>query len=427
MMNDKVREDLASRITPAAPQRLVPRAMPPVAEEERMAVTTRRAPAVPPATPSRLSVQPPVKRETADLVAPKTSPTLVEFQNKKAPLPDWRLKVQNAVQQRRGSDAMTGQPAPLRIGDVSLAETEPVAEQPKVADRRVENAMKRIAESRAAFLKPQPSPKKAVKPAPKPLPAPIQKQFPFDVVQASVPQRPATAAAPAPARAAAQSKAPQQPVAAPAPVIIEKVDTNKLPPLEAVIEPSPAPAVIKKVEPIEPVKEEPKTPAAEFTGVKRIRICVDNTEISSTIVEDMEEEIEDLAPFSMRFGAGLFDLIIGAFGGLLLISPIAFSTTEWFTISGLLAFTGAWALFLFLYMTICLGFYGKTLGMRLFALELVDAVENEYPTLRQAAVNSSVFILSLPLAGAGFITAVFNEEHRALHDLLSGTIQVREF
>ena len=82
---------------------------------------------------------------------------------------------------------------------------------------------------------------------------------------------------------------------------------------------------------------------------------------------------------------------------------------------------------MFLYMTVCLGFSGKTLGMRLFSLELVDAAENEYPTLHQAAVNSAVYILSLIFGGTGFLTVFFNEERRAAHDLLSGTILVREF
>ncbi len=65
--------------------------------------------------------------------------------------------------------------------------------------------------------------------------------------------------------------------------------------------------------------------------------------------------------------------------------------------------------------------------MRLFSLELVDAFENEYPTLQQAAINAAVYLITLPLAGAGFLTMFYNEENRALHDLLSGTIQVREF
>jgi len=67
------------------------------------------------------------------------------------------------------------------------------------------------------------------------------------------------------------------------------------------------------------------------------------------------------------------------------------------------------------------------MGMRLFSLEIVDAMENEYPTLQQAAISSSLFLISLAFAGSGFITAFFNEERRAIHDLLSGTIVVREF
>jgi uncharacterized RDD family membrane protein YckC len=139
------------------------------------------------------------------------------------------------------------------------------------------------------------------------------------------------------------------------------------------------------------------------------------------------EEIEDLAPFSMRFSAGLFDLIIGAFAAGVLLSPLAFASEDWFNASGLLTFVCGWAIVLFIYMTACLGFFGKTMGMRLFSLELVDAVENEYPTLRQAAVNSAIFILSLITLGAGFLAVLYNEERRALHDLLSGTILVREF
>jgi uncharacterized RDD family membrane protein YckC len=129
----------------------------------------------------------------------------------------------------------------------------------------------------------------------------------------------------------------------------------------------------------------------------------------------------------MRFGAGLFDLIVGAFISMLVLAPFALNGADWFTGSGALLAGAVWAAVMFVYMTVSLGFLGKTVGMRLFSLELVDAVENEYPTLYQAAVNSSLFLLSLLFLGAGFIPVLFNEERRAVHDLLSGTILVREF
>jgi uncharacterized RDD family membrane protein YckC len=208
-------------------------------------------------------------------------------------------------------------------------------------------------------------------------------------------------------------------VRAPAPL---KRDTNKLPPL-----------AIKPFEPTVSVQAEIGEPIAspmpvEFAEIKRIRIRAENQEIQNYELPEVEgDDIEDLAQFSTRFGAGLFDLIIASFTSLLILSPVAFTRGDWFSGAGLLTFAGVSAIVMFLYMTICLGFYGKTMGMRLFSLELVDAVENEYPSLHQAAVSSSVFIISLICGGAGFLTVFFNEEKRAAHDLLSGTILVREF
>ncbi|HVF46357.1 MAG TPA: RDD family protein, partial [Pyrinomonadaceae bacterium] len=199
----------------------------------------------------------------------------------------------------------------------------------------------------------------------------------------------------------------------------EKGDTNKLPPLDTITR-------TPLASPEAPVTtEESRKP--EFAKIKRIHIPAEHVELESSDVSAASDAIEDLAPMSMRFGAGLFDLIIGVFAGMLLLSPIAFTGSDWFSMAGLAAFAGATSIFLFLYMTICLGFFGKTMGMRLFSLELVDAVENEYPTLRQAAANSALFLLTLPFAGAGFLTLFYNEEKRAVHDLLSGTILVREF
>jgi len=65
--------------------------------------------------------------------------------------------------------------------------------------------------------------------------------------------------------------------------------------------------------------------------------------------------------------------------------------------------------------------------MKLFSLELIDADLNEYPSFHQAAVSSAVYLLSLPLGGLGFLTIFFNDEKRAAHDIVSGTIIVNEF
>ena len=93
-MHDSVREELQSKITYVTTPRIVGREQPkPVSE---------------PISQRPLMVAMPIakRQETADLAVSKTSPTLVEFQNKNASLPDWRLQLQNAVQQRKGGQSV---------------------------------------------------------------------------------------------------------------------------------------------------------------------------------------------------------------------------------------------------------------------------------------------------------------------------------
>ena len=374
-------------------------------------------------TAAAVAVAPqPLKRvETADLVTPNTSPTLVGFQSKNATLPDWRIQLQNAVQQRKGGNtgaasaeqksAIAASPAivetPLRA---EVVRSTPAAKpEPNISDPRVASALRRINESRNAFLQPE-----VKKPIPVSIAVPA-KPYKFDVVAKN-----SAAAIPIPSRPSLTPK--PRLVSAPSPL---RRDTNKLPPIAMRGQPIEiAETMTDAVVDQEFVSAMP----AEFGEIKRIRIRADHQEIEGFDSAEVDtEDIEDLAQFSMRFGAGLFDLIIASFASLLILSPIAFTRGEWFTAAGVLTFGGVCAIVMFVYMTICVGFYGKTMGMRLFSLELVDAVENEYPSLHQAAVSSSVFILSLIFGGAGFLTVFFNEEKRAAHDLLSGTILVREF
>ena len=183
-------------------------------------------------------------------------------------------------------------------------------------------------------------------------------------------------------------------------------DTNKLPPL-------------------------PDEVAATFdihkTNSDDLHKTVVDEEIQKTELKlvEAEEEIEDIAPFSMRFNAGLFDLIIGSFATLILLSPFMLKG-GWFTFGGFLGFLAVCAGVMFVYMTVAVGFYGRTLGMRLFSLEVVDIEGENYPSIHQAAVSSSLYLLSLAFGGAGFLTLPFNEEKRAVHDIASGTIVVKE-
>ncbi len=428
MMNDTVREELQPKavtsgnlpmIEPAATK--VPEPRPYVERPNPYAVPPPASTAMPPVQPTTIrTAAVTVKRvETAGLTVAKTSPTLVEFQNKNTSLPDWRLQLQNAVRQRKGTSttsAVSEMPnavasPTLRTNGANALKAEPAPEPlPENADPRLNAALRRIADSRSSFLPSEPA-KTAFAPR-----ETTHRNFRFDVIEPS----PDAAARPTLSRGAVNAL-PKPTLVAPARA--EKFDTNKLPKLEEI-----APKKIEKVEAISTTRDKlPNASEPEFDSIKRIFISAESIPAEENTENSEIEEIEDLAPFSMRFNAGLFDLIIGSVVTMALLSPLALSGGDWVSISGLLTFIAGLSIVMFVYLTACVGFYGKTLGMRIFSLEIVDAEENEYPTIHQAAVHSAVYLISLAFGGLGFATVFFNEENRAIHDLLSGTIIVREF
>lgn len=417
MMNDSVREELQSRVSPSGQLR---EELKPEPSPSPKPLVMDNLPKPEQAIPRRV--------QTAGLTTAKTSPTLVDFQNKNGTLPDWRLQVQNAVRQRMGNSAEGSPNADPSVQRSAVAARPAGAADPKMAvntvaiedlgdvDPRLSAAMRRISDSRKTFLPEEPK-KSAVA-----VSHTANKGFPFNVVTAK--PNPPVAAAPTVSR----------PVERPSPLMVsplrmeKKLDTNKLPLLQTVLSGNFEDTATHET-PELPISRPVSAPLKEQTEIHEMKRIVIESEHHEEIedVNDYEDEIEDLAPFSMRFNAGLFDLIIGVFASLLVLSPIALTGGSWFTAAGILTFAATCAIILFLYMTVSVGFFGKTLGMRLFSLELVDAEENEYPTIHQAAVSSSLYILSMALGGLGFVSVFFNEEKRAVHDLLSGTIIVREF
>ena len=434
-MNDSVREELQTKVaTSAGSGRLsapakISTPLPPVDSILPKPVPFVRSavqkPAAPAAKKSTAPKPAPQRTVTADLGVKKTSPTLVGFQSKNATLPDWRLQLQNSVRQRS-----TGAPAPVRTdaraeqpgqkqttsgANALKIESAPEPPAPAHANPRVANALKRIEESRKAFLD-VPAQSDGAKPI-----SAAPRTFPFNVVSRA-PHSPVDSAAVQPVRTAKPRLVSS--------LRIEKrgLDTNKLPPL-------PQPANISTSldgnEQAESIRL--TTPDVADAAPHKFEIRAEQfDQLAVEVDEPVEaegsdiEEIDDLAPFSMRFGAGLFDVILGAFATSILLSPLMLSGGTWMSFSGAVAFSAALAIVLFTYLTLTVGFTGRTFGMRLFSLEMIDAEENAYPTLHQAAVSASVYLLSMAFGGIGFIPVLFNEEKRAAHDILSGTILIRE-
>ena len=423
MVNDSVREELETKIGRVS------------GRLERSTAVTLTTEKPLEATPIRMDIKastatkepPPAVRtprgETTEFGRKKTSPTLVGFQPKTSSVPDWRLQLQNAIRQRK-TDVVPSAPAvakvprtpersatanPAPAPKAKPAEESPVPhENPRVAAalRRIESSRQRFLETPAPIAVPEPETREAVR------------SYPFNVVSRagdfpSWPNAPqATVNPPPKPRLVTSAKAEKL-----------KYDTNKLPPLPEVAPIASAPRVaeIDEVSPI-PVSE-PISAMTEAMPEPKMLPMIDDLAGEYGICEGDDD---DLAAIPSRFLAGLFDTIIGTFAAGIVLSPFLLSGGEWITVSGVMTVMGVFGVVMFIYMTAAIGLRGRTIGMRLFGLEVVDAEENEYPTMHQAAVSSAVYLLSIPMLGLGFLPLLFNEERRAAHDLISGTVLVRE-
>lgn len=410
MMNDSVREELHSKLASGTES------------VKRDVLPVRRDPA--PVQVPKVK-RPAVRIDTAELAIKKTSPTLAEFKTQTAAIPDWRLQLQNSVRQRTGgghaesshSDAISS-PVKVRTSGANALKAEFVEEQAQAEpmNLKVANALKRIEESRRAFL-----PEVKKKPETHADPKAASKNFPFNVVSRSdeLPAKPLGGSL-------QRSSAVSRPkLVSSLRIEKKKFDTNKLLPIPE------AARLASSFETMDEVVDKPRQPLKEDWSkkieIKETRADAAAVEPELPVVEGAEtEDIDDLAPIAMRFNAGLFDLIIGGFGSLTVLSPLLFSTEGWISLSGLLAFAPVFLVVMFVYLTASLSYFSRTFGMKVFSLELVDAEQSEYPTLHQAAVSSSIYLLSLALCGLGFLPMLFNEEKRAAHDIASGTILIRE-
>lgn len=430
MMNDTVREELQGKVSVASDGiRPESKELPPidaVAHPVKMAYPEPKstAPVTPPKVIPQIGLPPSVPpeavplRHTADLNIKNTSPTLVGFQSKNATLPDWRLQLQNSIRQRTNGSAKAesnnenNYQKQLVTNGANALKAE-FAEEPKAAGHanpRVASALKRIEDSRRVFL-PTETPAEAQTPA--------KPNYPFNVVSRST-EQPATHGE----KIATPNTPPKPRLVSSLRIEKKGLDTNKLPPL-----PKPAKLSSSLGQAESPARIDIKVFDDPKPEPVSLEIAVEEITAADEVFEFENaetEEFDDLAPLAMRFNAGLFDSIIGGFSTLILLSPFILSGGTWLSFSGFFAFAAAASIVMFLYLTSSIGFFGRTLGMRIFSLELVDAEENAYPTLHQAAVNSAVFILSAALGGIGFVPLFFNEERRAAHDLLSGTIMIRE-
>lgn len=134
------------------------------------------------------------------------------------------------------------------------------------------------------------------------------------------------------------------------------------------------------------------------------------------------------APFSLRCGAALIDYI-------LLVGIVAFSTivARWFgggarsagnsaeTVGVLISFVVALINFVLL-----AGLTGRTVGKWATGLR-IEQLDGDVPGIGIALFRHFVgYPLSCLTLGIGFLIAIFSTHGRALHDLIAGTVVVRD-
>lgn len=134
------------------------------------------------------------------------------------------------------------------------------------------------------------------------------------------------------------------------------------------------------------------------------------------------------APFSLRCGAALIDYI-------LLVGIVAFSTiiARWYgggarTAGNSVETVGVIISFAFALLNFALlaGLTGRTIGKWATGLR-IEQQDGDVPGIAVALFRHFVgYPVSFMTLGLGFLMAIFSARGRALHDLIAGTVVVRD-
>jgi uncharacterized RDD family membrane protein YckC len=132
------------------------------------------------------------------------------------------------------------------------------------------------------------------------------------------------------------------------------------------------------------------------------------------------------APVFSRLVAGIMDLLTVCFLSVPFAAVIELRNDNWREprIAALMA--GGTIVVMFIYLTVSTALTGKTLGMRILSLRVIDVRTGLIPTGKQAAGRAFVYILSLATAGTGLLLALARGEGKTVHDRFSRTAVVRD-
>jgi uncharacterized RDD family membrane protein YckC len=133
------------------------------------------------------------------------------------------------------------------------------------------------------------------------------------------------------------------------------------------------------------------------------------------------------APLSLHIVINLVDLSVVAIAAAPFLISMGifdgdFSTSP--TRIAVAAIVGLVALF---YLFLTQGLSGKSFGMMMTNTRVVDARSFDHPSPPRILVRSVGYLIGVGFAMIGLLAIAFNQRRRGLHDLLSGTVVVRDF
>lgn len=139
-------------------------------------------------------------------------------------------------------------------------------------------------------------------------------------------------------------------------------------------------------------------------------------------VDDCEKRT---APIRLRILGSLIDLVVICLLSLLPLALVGLTDLTWQDLRVITFAVSTSIVVAFLYLTICTALTGRTLGMRLFSLRVVDARTRMLPTGSQSAGRAVVYILSVASTGLPLMYTFIDREKRTAHDRFTRTEVVR--
>jgi uncharacterized RDD family membrane protein YckC len=131
------------------------------------------------------------------------------------------------------------------------------------------------------------------------------------------------------------------------------------------------------------------------------------------------------APLSLRILGAITDLIVVCLFSAPFLALTELAQLEWRDPSVVVFAVGTFMVVGFLYLTVSTAFTGRTLGMKLFSLRVVDARTGLIPTGSQSAGRALLYMLSLASAGIVLMYAFVESEKHTVHDRFTHTAVIR--